>query len=146
MAAAGMLTKGITLGYSTTGEGTYTNLPNLQTVPALGGDIDKVETTVLSDASRTYINGLIDYGDLEFGFVYDADQTESSFKMLKTIEESGKQAHFQVGFPDGSKFNFIGQVHVATGEANVGDVVLFTAQIGLGSDIEYVAPAGGAGA
>lgn len=139
MAQAGMLTKGITLGYNTTGaEGTYTNLPNLQTVPALGGDIDKVETTVLSDASRTYINGLIDYGDLEFGFVYDADQATSSFKMLKAIEDSGEQAYFQVKFPDGSKFNFQGQVHVATGEADVGSVVLFTVQIGLGSDITYV--------
>ena len=140
MAAAGMLTKGITLGYKTGDSGdTYTNLPNLQTVPALGGDIDKVETTVLSDASRTYINGLIDYGDLEFGFVYDADQPVSSFKMLKAVEESGEQAQFEVSFPDGSKFHFIGQVHVATGEADVGAVVLFTAQIGLGSDIEYVA-------
>lgn len=139
MAQAGMLTKGITLGYNTTGaDGTYTNLPNLQTVPSLGGDIDKVETTVLSDSARTYINGLIDYGDLEFGFVYDADQAISSFKMLKTIEDSGEQAHFQVKFPDGSKFNFIGQVHVTTGEADVGNVVLFTAQIGLGSDITYV--------
>lgn len=139
MAQAGMLTKGITLGYNTTGStSSYTNLPNLQTVPSLGGDIDKVETTVLSDSARTYINGLIDYGDLEFGFVYDADQETSSFRMLKAIEDSGDQAYFQVGFPDGSKFNFLGQVHVATGDADVGAVVLFTAQIGLGSDIIYV--------
>lgn len=141
MAQAGMLTKGITLGYNKTGNsGSYTNLPNLQTVPSLGGDIDKVETTVLSDSARTYINGLIDYGDLEFGFVYDADQATSSFKMLKEIEDSGDQAYFQVGFPDGSKFNFMGQVHVATGDADVGAVILFTAQIGLGSDIVYIAP------
>src|SRR5699024_9372197 len=108
MAQAGMLTKGITLGYKTTGgtAGTYTNLPNLQTVPSLGGEIDKVETTVLSDASRTYINGLKDYGDLEFGFVYDADQAQSSFKMLKTIEDGGTAAEFQVKFPDGSTFTF----------------------------------------
>ena len=139
MAQAGMLTKGITLGYKTGASGdTYTNLPNLQSCPSLGGDIDKVETTVLSDGARTYINGLIDYGDLEFGFVYDADQPTSSFKMLKAVEDSGEQADFQVAFPDGSKFNFVGQVHVATGEADVGAVVLFTAQIGLGSDITYV--------
>lgn len=138
MAAAGMLTKGIKLGYKTEASAsTYTNLPNLQTVPALGGDIDKVETTVLSDSARTYINGLIDYGDLEFGFVYDADQTTSSFKMLKAVEQTGKAADFQVEFPDGSKFTFSGQVHVSTGDADVGAVVLFTAQIGLGSDIVY---------
>lgn len=137
MAAAGMLTKGITLGYKSTGGSSFTNLPNLQTVPSLGGDIDKVETTVLSDASRTYINGLKDYGDLEFGFVYDADQTTSSFKMLKTVEDAGKATEFEVGFPDGSKFDFSGMVHVSTGDADVGSVVTFTASISLSSDIVY---------
>lgn len=139
MAQAGMLTKGIKLGYKATENGTYTNLPNLQTVPSLGGETDKVETTVLSDSARTYINGLIDYGDLEFTFVYDADQTVSSFKLLKAVEEAGTQAYFEVEFPDGSKFDFIGMVHVSTGDADVGAVVLFTAQIGLGSDITYTA-------
>lgn len=145
MAQAGMLTKGITLGYKTTGgsAGTYTNLPNLQTVPSLGGEIDKVETTVLSDASRTYINGLKDYGDLEFGFVYDADQEQSSFKMLKTIEDGGTAAEFQVKFPDGSTFTFSGQVHVSTGDADVGAVVLFTAAISLSSDIVYTEASAG---
>lgn len=139
MAQAGMLTKGIKLGYKATAEATsFTNLPNLQTVPSLGGDIDKVETTVLSDASRTYINGLKDYGDLDFGFVYDADQTNSSFKMLKAVETAGKAIGFEVEFPDGTKFDFSGQVHVSTNEAKVGDVVLFTASIGLSSDITVV--------
>lgn len=140
MAQAGMLTKGIKLGYKASASAsTYTNLPNLQTVPSLGGDIDQVETTVLSDTARTYIPGLKDYGDLEFGFVYDADQTTSSFTILKGLEAAGDPVEFEVEFPDGSKFDFTARIHVSTGDVDVGAVILFTCNMSLASDIVYVA-------
>lgn len=138
MAQAGMLTKGIKLGYKASTEATtFTNLPNLQTVPSLGGETDQVETTVLSDEARTHIPGLIDYGDLEFGFIYDADQTNSSFKMLKTLETSNTVAVFQVEYPDGSTFTFSARVHVSPDEADVGAVLTFTLTTSLASNIVY---------
>ena len=69
---AGLLSKGITMGYDKTGAGTsYTDLPLLMEVPEIGGTSEKVDVTVLSDAVKKYIDGIKDYGDLAFKFLYD---------------------------------------------------------------------------
>ena len=59
-----ILSKGIKLSYSSTGTESYTDLTDLLEIPSLGGSIDKVDVTTLADASKKYINGIKDYGDL----------------------------------------------------------------------------------
>ena len=61
---SGILSKGIKLGYSTSGTTTYTDISDLQECPQLGGAAEKVEVTVLSDANKRYINGVKDFGEL----------------------------------------------------------------------------------
>lgn len=93
---AGLLSKGITLSYKTGSGSSYTDLTNLQEIPDLGGDIDTVEVTVLSDVAHTYINGLKDYGDsLDFVFLYDKTQFAALAALTGTIS-------WKVGIPDGS--------------------------------------------
>lgn len=46
----------------------FKRLYGLSSVPDIGGDAEKVDVTNLSDENRRYIPGIIDYGDLEFGF------------------------------------------------------------------------------
>ena len=62
---AGLLTKGITLSYSTTGTD-FTNLTNLQEIPEIGnGETEMIDVTVLSDDVKKSIAGLGDgYGQL----------------------------------------------------------------------------------
>ena len=69
---AGILTKGITLSYSTEGT-TYTQLTNLMEIPEIGnGAPEKIETTTLADNVKTYTAGLGDSGqDLGFKFLYE---------------------------------------------------------------------------
>ena len=83
----GLLTKDITLSYKK--DTIYEVLDGLQEVPSLGGTPDKVEVTTLSDASRRYIKGIKDYGDLTFKFLYQNDTTTSNFRVLRGLEESG---------------------------------------------------------
>lgn len=140
---AGLASIGITLGVKKTTSGsTYTNLPNLQAVPEMGGDPEKIDVTVLSDQSKKYINGVKDNGDLQFTFLYDADQTDSSFKTLKTLQDAGKSNDYQVKFPDGTTFEFSAMVSVKTGSAEVNGALTFTASFALQSEIDTTFPTG----
>ena len=58
--ATGLLSKDIKLSYKLAAA--FVELPDLQEIPELGGDVDKVEVTTLADGARRYINGIKDYG------------------------------------------------------------------------------------
>lgn len=139
--ATGILSKGIKLGYSATKSSTYTDIPDLQEVPNLGGSAEKVEVTTLTDSNHRYINGIKDYGDLEFKFLYDNSTETSNYRVLKGLETTGAVTYFQVTFPDGTKFTFSGQVSTQIDSAAVNSALTFTATITLNSEIEVTNPA-----
>lgn len=138
---AGILSKGIKLGYKPTSEGsTYTNIPNLQECPQLGGSAEKVDVTVLTDGNYKYINGIKDFGDLAFKFLYDNSGEQSNYRIVRGLEEAGKVVDWEVSFPDGTKFHFSGEVATQIESASVNSALAFTATITLNSDIAVVNP------
>lgn len=139
--ATGILSKGIKLGYSATKSSTYTDIPDLQEVPNLGGSAEKVEVTTLTDSNHRYINGIKDFGDLEFKFLYDNSTETSNYRVLKGLETTGAVTYWQVTFPDGTKFTFSGQVSTQIDSAAVNSALTFTATITLNSEIEVSNPA-----
>ena len=138
----GLLTKDITLSYKKDSSSSYEVLDGLMEVPSLGGTPDKVEVTTLADASRRYIKGLKDYGDLAFKFLYDNEKATSNFRILRGLEESGKVIEWKVEFPDGTGFAFSGECSVAPSDGSVGGYIAFTLNISLNSDIAVTNPVG----
>lgn len=138
---AGILSKGIRLGYKTNGgSSTYTDIPNLQECPQLGGSAEKVDVTVLTDGNYKYINGIKDFGDLAFKFLYDNSGEQSNYRIVRGLEEAGKVVDWEVSFPDGTKFHFSGEVATQIESASVNSALAFTATITLNSDIAVVNP------
>lgn len=137
---AGILSKGIKLGYSATGTTSYTDIPNLQEVPDLGGTPDQVDVTVLTDSVYHNINGIKNLGELAFTFLYDNSSETSNYRVLKGLEDDGTIVNWQVTFPDGTKFTFSGQVSVTVNGAGVNTALQFTATIALQSDITVTHP------
>lgn len=138
---SGILSKGITIGYDKTGAGTtYTDLTLLMEVPEMGGTSEKVDVTVLSDGVKKYIDGIRDFGDLAFKFLYDNSEESSSYRVLKGLEGQTTPTKFQVSLPDGTKFAFSGFVSVKLDSAAVNAALTFTATIALNSDIEVTNP------
>ena len=135
---AGILSKDITLSYKKDGE--YVVIPNLQEVPELGGTAEKVDVTTLADGNMKYINGVKDFGDLAFKFLYDNSGVESNYRVVRGLEETGTVVDWKVSFPDGTDFAFSGEVTTATDSQSVNSAITFTATITLNSDIEVTHP------
>ena len=135
----GILSKGISLQYSATVEGSYKELEGLQAIPDLGGSAETVETTTLKNSNKTYIPGIKDFGELEFTFLYDNSEG-STFRTMRAIEESNSQGHFKVVLPDSTTFAFSGKVVTKIAGVGVGEAITFTLTIVADSDITVTNP------
>lgn len=131
--ATGILSKGATLSYMKAA--VLTELTDLQEIPELGGSVDKVEVTTLADSAKRYINGLKDYGDLSFKFLYDNSSATSSYRILQGLEVAETVQDFTVTFPDGTTFQFDAFVSVVVDSAAVGAALTFTLNLTLNSEI-----------
>lgn len=129
---AGILTKGITLGYKTSEASSYTVLTNLQEIPEIGnGAREKVETTTLADENKQYIAGLGDSGqDLSFKFLYEKTQ----FETLLALE--GTQS-WQVSMPDGISATFNGTPSVKFDGASPNNAITYTLTVLVESSIAF---------
>ena len=145
---AGLLSKGIKFYTGTASQNAstgvwtfsdYTEVLNLQSIPSLGGEAEKVDVTVLADAARHYINGIKDFGDLDFKFLYDNSAETSNYRVLKGFEGAGVKA-VKVELPDTTKFEFAADLSVSLDEAEVNQALTFTCRCGLQSDISYGNP------
>lgn len=136
---AGILSKDAKLSSKTGAESQYEELPLLMGIPEMGGTPEKVDVTTLADASRKYIDGVKDYGDLAFKFLYE-NVEGSAFRTLRGYEEAGTIADYKVELPDGTGFAFSGQVSVKIDSASVNAALTFTATISLNSDMVITNP------
>ena len=125
-----ILSKGIKLSYSSTGTESYTDLTDLLEIPSLGGSVDKVDVTTLADASKKYINGIKDYGDLAFKFNY----AKAQFTTLNGLTGS---VNFKVTLPDNTTATFSGEPSVSLEGVGVGAAMTYTLNISLDSDIAF---------
>lgn len=138
---AGLLSKDTKLLYKS-GASSFKEIPYLMEVPELGGDPEKVEVTTLTDSVKKYIPGIKDLGDLTFKFLYDNENAESNYRILRGLQEANKITTFKVEYPDGTGHQFDAYVNVKMDAAAVNAAMTFTAGMSLQSDIEVSNPAG----
>jgi len=108
---------------------TYEKLIDIKDFPDLGGAPEMLETTTLSDAMQTFIEGIQSNDALEF----TANYTKSDFETLAALK--GQEKEFSVWFggteangvatPTGSdgKFNFKGYLSAHPVGGGVNEVV-----------------------
>lgn len=136
-----MLANGATLKVKKKSESSYKDLPGLKELPDIGVDPEKVDNTCLTDSVKQYENGIGDAGDMAYIFKYDNSSADSSYRILRAIEESGETASFQETLKDGTTTTFDAQVAVKRKGAGVNGAMEFTLSLSLQSAIEIVDPA-----
>ena len=120
--------------------GDYANVSGLTDIPDMGATPEKLDVTTLADEYRQYINGVRDFGDLEFTFIYESG-AEGNYAKLAAIEAAGQNVECSVEFPDGAKFSFEGEIALRIVGVGVNAVITFVMSVALASDIEYTAGA-----
>jgi ribosomal protein L10 len=101
--------------------------------------------TTLADGVRRYINGIKDYGDLDFTFLYSNEDDNASFRKIREFEKAGKKVSVKIGVPgedgtaDQTTFTFDAVLSAGLNEAGVNDPLTYTVTAGLQSDI-VIAP------
>lgn len=107
---------------------TYTKLVDIKDFPDLGGAPEMLETTTLSDAMQTYIEGIQSADALEF----TANYTKEDYTKLTASSIKGQKVPYAVYFgKDGAngKFEFEGYLSVRVNGGGVNEVVGMTISI-----------------
>lgn len=134
MRATGILTKSTKLFYKK--DANFVDLgEDLMEFPDLGASAEQVDVTTLADSARRYINGIKDFGSLDFKFLYDGAAEQGAYKQLKALETANEVVEFKILLPDGIALGFKGFVSVTIAGGAVGDAMTFTLTINLNSDI-----------
>ena len=149
---AKILSQGITLSLKKDTGTDFTVIPGLLEVPDIGGTTEKIDVTTLADTSRQYINGIKDYGELTFKFIYDGlccdgnlgnSEKISNYQYLYNVfDQSGnepKQWKIEYNGTPTRKFSFTfsGYGTLSMDAASVNSALTFTLTITLASDITY---------
>ena len=129
---AGILSKGITLGYKASTGSTYTLLTNLQEIPEIGNNApEKVDVTVLSDNVKKSIAGLGDSAqDLGFKFLYEKEQFDDLAALTGSHE-------WQVKLPDNTTATFTATPSVKLAGAGVSAALTYTLTLSVESEIVF---------
>lgn len=127
-------THGIKLSMASDKSGTYQKLYGLHKVPDMGGDREKIDVTNFDDATKRYIGGVADTGDLVFDFYYNKEDKEdeanaekllNSYKALKAAQTAGVKKWFKLEYPDGSAHTWQADVSVKRVGAGVNEALKF---------------------
>ena len=124
-------TYGVFLMHKGTGD-SYTKLIDIKDFPDLGGAPEMLETTTLSDAMQTYIEGIQSADALEFTANYDKT------KYTELNELKGRKESYAVYFGEegvNGKFIFDGYLSARVNGGGVNEVVGMTISIAPATEI-----------
>ena len=137
-----MLANGTLLGFKEHGsEGTYTDLPNLKTVPDMNPAKEAVENTPINAANKRYEPGVGDLGDMEYTFVHEENKEGSAYRLLRDASDNNTVLDFQETWTDGTLFQYsaIPTVGFKRG-GGTNTVVDLSVKMMLQSDIKVMDP------
>ena len=113
---------------------TYEKLIDIKDFPDLGGAPEMLETTTLSDAMQTYIEGIQSADALEFS----ANYTKEDYTNLNALK--GKEESYAVYFGDegiNGKYEFKGYLSARVNGGGVNEVVGMTISIAPSTEITF---------
>lgn len=110
----------------------------LKSLPDFAQNKEQVETTVLSSTQKTYIAGLQDAGELEFGFNY----TKEKFTQLRALSLEGEDGSAQtvavsITLSDGMTISFNAQISVNLAAASSGSLMEMNVKCTVTDEIQF---------
>lgn len=134
-------TKGTKLEVKASGEGTFKKCYGLYNTPDMGGNKEKLDVTNLEDSHKRTIDGIADYGSLQFDFYDTINEADSStairqtYSAFRTWELAGTEVNFRLTYPDGTGFTWSGTVSTTRDAASVNSAMKFKVYSSLSTAI-----------
>ncbi|WP_162001059.1 phage tail tube protein [Akkermansia muciniphila] len=125
----------------------WRKLYGLNEVPDVGGDAEKIDVTNLEDKNKRSIDGIVDYGELEFKFYLnketksdtaDSAQIMESYAVLRAMQLAGKTPNFRLVYPDGTGHQWQGSVNVIRSGVGVNAALAFTLKTSIMSEMQDI--------
>lgn len=135
-----MLANGAKLGYKSGSASSYTDLPGLKEIPDMGMAAEKVENTALTDKIKKYEMGIGDTGDITYKFRYENKSTDSIYRVLRGLQDSGNSYGWQETASDGTTISFEGPCSVTRAGGGVNGVIEVNLTIYLQSELTIKDP------
>ncbi len=124
-------TMGTYLEVKAKSESTWKKAYGLYNTPDMGGNKEKIDVTNLSDTHKRTIDGIADYGSLQFDF-YDATGDADTSTMImqtytafRTWELACTEVDFRLVYPDHTGFEWSGTVSTSRDAAAVNSAMKF---------------------
>lgn len=125
----------------------WKDLYGLKSVPDIGAEPEQIEVTNLADNNKRYIDGIKDFGTLEFGFFLNSEEQrdaasatkiKESYTFLRAFEKNKQQPWLRLCYPNGMGFMWQGNISTKIAGAEVNAALEFTLNTSLLSDMEDV--------
>ena len=118
---------GSKLEYSTTENGSYTQIYGLKTIPDIGGTPNQIDTTDLDNTEfETAINGLKPAQQYEFEFNMESPSVTANIKLASDLEDAGTKAYWKLTLANGIVVSFQSDVKTTINGGSSGDLIGFT--------------------
>lgn len=132
---------GTKLEYSSTENGTYTQIKGIKQTPDVGGSPNKIDTTDLDNTKyETAINGLIPAQDYEFEFNMENPTASANIKLASDLEDSGAIYYWKYTLSNGIVITFRSDVKTTIQGGGSGDLIGFSISLSPVDEIEKTIP------
>lgn len=140
-------TKGTKLEVKAKSESTWKEAYGLYNTPDMGGNKEKIDVTNLSDSHKRTVDGIADYGSLQFDFYDTKGESDTSALIKQTYaafrawELAGTEVDFRLVYPDNTGFTWSGTVSTSRDSASVNAAMKFKVYSSLISEMsDYTVP------
>ena len=117
---------GAKLEYSSTENGTYTQIKGLTTIPDIGGEPNEIDTTTLDNTKyETSKYGLMPAVKLAYEYNLEDPNATSNFKLASDLEDSGETYYWKLTFPNGIVVSYRSKVITDIKGGSSGDLIKF---------------------
>ena len=132
---------GTKLEYSTSENGTYTQIKGIKQTPDIGGTPNRVDTTDLDNTKyETAINGLLPAQEYDFEFNMEDPTATANIKLASDLEDSGEIYYWKYTLSNGIIIKFRSDVRTTIQGGGSQDLIGFAMHLSPIDEIEKTIP------
>lgn len=132
---------GTKLEYATTSTGTYTRIYGLKTIPDIGGEPNRIDTTDLDNTEyETNMYGLKPAQAYNFDFNMQDPSAEANIKLVSDLEDSGLNYYWKLTYSNGLEVSFQSKVKTTILGGSSNDLIGFQLHLAPKNEPEKTIP------